>query len=569
MNIHIRNYRGCTSLDGTAAPVLLIAGPNGAGKSSAIEAIRAALVGDPRLRPGLAKKDAARVVKRGAKAGSVTVSDGAGNTVTIEWPDCEVKMSGADAPSASRFASGAESLVEIKTKDRPAALGDFIAVKPTDDDLRGALADIKIGEKHIDRVLGEIKGSSIDGVHLTYANHATRTKGAWEQITREKWGASKADGWKPEGWTGDLDQISVDDLEAEASRASKARDAALGNAGATKAEYERVKKIAEREVPDLEALAAAVAGTKANLSEAEERRQSLPPADEDAARLPTAICPACGVVLEVETRHGQRVPTLREHVEEAEATPPDETKRRRLAISEADGRVGQLQGALAAAEKKLADATLAAGAIAEAKAELAGMTAGGDDAGAAALGAADAALSLARDRLAMKRAKEEADRLFSSWRARDAVARVLAPDGVRKAVLLRGLAGFQAQIDEVAALAGWEPARIGDDFEIRMGDDLFEDHSRSRQWRIRLMLQVAVARIDGSSAVVVDELDLLDVPSRPAAMRLLLKSGLPAVVAMTTTPEKAIDLGAKGLGQTVIIEAGEGHALEVARQEAA
>ncbi len=77
--------------------------------------------------------------------------------------------------------------------------------------------------------------------------------------------------------------------------------------------------------------------------------------------------------------------------------------------------------------------------------------------------------------------------------------------------------------------------------------------SESEQFRVRVTLQVAIAKMDDSAAMVIDRADILDRQGRNGMMKLLLRTGIPTLVCMTILdPEKdpPPDLAAKGKGQT-------------------
>ena len=84
--------------------------------------------------------------------------------------------------------------------------------------------------------------------------------------------------------------------------------------------------------------------------------------------------------------------------------------------------------------------------------------------------------------------------------------------------------------------------------------------SKSEQYRVRAVFQVAMAIIDGSDLVVLDEADILDGPTRSGLFKMLdaaTQEGLAALVCMTLSRrDQAPDLAAIGLGRSYWLEAG-------------
>ena len=81
--------------------------------------------------------------------------------------------------------------------------------------------------------------------------------------------------------------------------------------------------------------------------------------------------------------------------------------------------------------------------------------------------------------------------------------------------------------------------------------------SSSEQFRSRAALQLAMARLDQSSMVVIDGADILDAPARSGLFALLDEAGLPALVCMTLNRREQVpDLEAAGLGQSYWISGG-------------
>jgi hypothetical protein len=102
-----------------------------------------------------------------------------------------------------------------------------------------------------------------------------------------------------------------------------------------------------------------------------------------------------------------------------------------------------------------------------------------------------------------------------------------------------------------------------------MGGTPYEGLSSSEQWRVRTIVQVAIASHDGSSLILLDDADILHMKNREALVALLDREKIKAVVAMTlNSPDKTPDLQAAGLGRSYRVEGGQVIELADARQAA-
>jgi hypothetical protein len=87
---------------------------------------------------------------------------------------------------------------------------------------------------------------------------------------------------------------------------------------------------------------------------------------------------------------------------------------------------------------------------------------------------------------------------------------------------------------------------------------------------VRAIVQVAMAKLDGSDMVVLDAADVLDGTTRSGLFAMLEESGLPALVCMTLTRREQVpDLAASELGASYWIEDGIGQPLHAMREVAA
>ena len=94
--------------------------------------------------------------------------------------------------------------------------------------------------------------------------------------------------------------------------------------------------------------------------------------------------------------------------------------------------------------------------------------------------------------------------------------------------------------------------------------------AESERYRCRVALQLAMAGVDGSDAVVIDGADILDRHARNGLMKAATKHAPAAVVAMTAnTPTDVPDLAQHGLGETLWLDAGRAASPAEAKEAAA
>jgi hypothetical protein len=146
---------------------------------------------------------------------------------------------------------------------------------------------------------------------------------------------------------------------------------------------------------------------------------------------------------------------------------------------------------------------------------------------------ADEAVSQATKRLHECRAKIRADEIHGTIEAGEVVLGLLAGDGLRAQKLARVLDTFNSSMATLSETANWSPVVVASDMSISYGGRPYALASDSEKYRVRVVLQVAMARLEGASLVVIDAADILDGPARGGLMAMLKKAGLPALVCMT------------------------------------
>src|SRR4029077_14174153 len=349
------------------------------------------------------------------------------------------------------------------------------------------------------------------------------------------------------------------ELMAAVAKAQTDHDAAVSAAAGSRTQRQRLTDEAgqlDARTGDLQKAAAAVAGCGEALQVAQQARIALPPVEQ----APTVSCPPCGAPILI-----NRVSLVELRLEKPVAVPPSEldVKERRRAIADAEGKLAHATDALNMARRAESDARAAVERSQAARERIANwpaVTETGTDIEAAKL-----ALSRAEKRLSEFRMKGEADDINEKIESNEIVLDLLAGDGLRARKLNKVRAVFvEKQLRALTNEAGWSAVDIDADMALRYAGRPYGMLSSSEQYRVRAVLQLAMACLDGSDAVIVDGADILDAPARSGLFAMLDASGVSALVCMTLSRRDQVpDLEAAGLGQSYWLAGG---VLEPARQ---
>jgi hypothetical protein len=570
ISFELRNFRGCERADIACAPIALVAGKNAAGKSSLAQAAAAVLCGDPLPIAGVSKGAAGLLVKSGAEAGRVTVR-GESGTARIDWPNCQATAEGTP-PQASRWAAGVGNVATLAPRERARVIGEYLKADPVREDLAAALTDVELGsEAVVDAIWELVTQQGWDNAHTLRKEKGAELKGAWRQVAGVNYGSRVAVSWLPPDWvklnTGEIDlrNAKENDLAAAIGLAKAAHDKVVADAAISGAAREKLQAEAdavEERKDELQKAEAAAERVAAELARAQEERAALPSGNVD----PGLPCPRCGAFVVV-----RQVDLTTRILEPAEVTPvtPAELKERRLAIAGADGTISNLQAALRDADRAVDRArdAMQLGLLARTQIEAMPLPAAGNGNIEAAAAAHDRALR----RLAAWRQKRDTDELQQKIAGNDLVLGILAPDGLRAAKLARVIELFNvAQLGRLSLAAGWNQVTIDAEMTVSYGGRPYPLLSTSEQYRVRAVLQLAMAHLDKSAMVVLDAADVLDGTSRSGLFDLIAEAGLPALICMTLTRREQVpDLEAAGFGVSYWLDSGVAQALHPPAEAAA
>lgn len=586
--------------------VTLIAAENSHGKSSVAKAIAGAMAGDPLH--GYLKKDVKALVKDGAKSGSVMVT-GPGGSISVSYPKAEVSSTGTP-PTLGRIAAGLDSLVDIDQKKRGLVLGELLKTAPTREDLAAALADagfkdepaaasitkaLEDAGKTADPALSlmdytkllksagilrfnivhwlwwQIETRGWDGALKKLEGERTELKGRWAEVSGEAFGDQKIQDWKPDGWTPDLAEVSADGLLAVLTAANTALETVVAEQAVDQSELDRLRVDAGKldalqeaeQAASKKKLDAEVAVVDAENAQraAEQAVANLPPAEQDSG----LSCPHCqGKVYYHKGQDGERL-------DKAERLSDDVLKQRRFDRITVEGTLNRAKAALSAArtdlqsaQRALDDAQRAVAGAESAKRKLVDLEAqsAGKSGSAEAVQKARDAAAVAQLRLSLFQTKARADALARQITSMTVIIGILAPTGLRQANTQRVLDTFNdGMIRPLCDAAGWKAVRIEPDMSISYGGRPYGQLSglgpqlSSDQYRVRAILQIALAERAGDRLVILDAADILDQKGRNGLFGMLKRAGMAAVVCMTFSAAalkggKVPDLEKAKLGRT-------------------
>lgn len=550
ISIKVRDVLGCALADAVFDGMCLVAGQNHMGKTSMLRAVRATLLGIPDAGLGRKKSELSQFVHELSRVGRCTIADtGAetGGESTMEWPKGEF-FQGSAAPGASLIASGAEQFSHLPVDRRREIITGILETLPTFDDFERSCKDEKItGEKTIAGIWKLVEDRGWDGAWKARATYGTEQKGAWQQRTGEqRWGSNKAENWIPGDWqqvglAGDgrgneVSESAYKDLEQTVVACQEQLERLLREAGTPLSENDRreaelkVGKLAqwkkehnEAETKVLE-LQAIEEGYKVDLRA--ERNVQMPPK-----------CPWCSKPLKL--IHGEADADIKIQKGAVPGEVDHTLQASQDRMADARNKLAKLQPQLEAAvrlrttlQEQMDGAEAAQKAL-----DNATSTSNIEQDIAAARGGLDIAVKQ-RD---FVRAALDARHIHRLIVANQKIIDILAPEGLRQRKIAEALAGFyETRLQPLCEAARWPSVTLRPDMTLAMGNREEWRLSGSERLAADVVLQAAIAEMDGSDLILVDEAQTLVGQDRVGLFKMLHEAcDVPALIAMSAKDEAA------------------------------
>ena len=540
-NIYCTNFLGIELVDlRLRAPVTLLCGANGAGKSSCRDAVALALTAD--LGRVSLKKDAPALIREGADLAVCEVKNADGDEwrVTINRSGkIHDSQAGRDPHPAMAYVLDAQRLAHLKDEERRAFLFGLMGLRTTGEAILQRLEKRGCDGAKVKQVAPLLR-SGFDAGHKEAKGKATETKGMWRQLTGENYGSDKAKTWAAgvPAWNA----ANLPSLQTEIKHADEALSAWQQSIGKLQAEKARRVQLANQ-MPALQAHADRVERIRAKLATDEATLQDLdtriaeaqaaaggaprvglvhdlaeaiahvlpiwPNAEQSAAgwqRMSDVLAAYVREFGPVGAKTGNpeaaaRLPALRQaHVTATSAVAHD-----RRDLDAAIGAGAQLASIEAELKQPFDTEALdkAQAAVAEISAQRAKSQA-----------ALDTQLALKREAEAADKKTAEALRHHIDVQQWDAIAEALSPDGIPAEILAEALDPVNDRLRLASEDTGWPQVVVHSDMRITAGLRAYGLLSESEQWRVDAMLAEAVSHISGLHMLVLDRVDVLDLPAR-------------------------------------------------------
>jgi energy-coupling factor transporter ATP-binding protein EcfA2 len=545
-SIHVEGFLGARQVDiALVEPITLIAGQNGAGKSSIANAIALAL--NAELGRVDVKKDAARLVTEGATAACVQIqTDSADFEVHITKAGKITDHAAGRKPHpALPFALDASRFSRLPDAERRTLLFNLLGIETTPEAIAERLARMKCDADKVKAIGPALRAGFVAGEKHA-RELASQARGKWVAVTGEKaYGDKKAEGWEPPpaaALAGDPAALA-ENASARANELGEQIAALQQELGAARATREAAQQRAVR-IERLRDQAGMVERIKGRLATAEEnvascKAQFAGAGSEDpkapgsyllrglAASVQSLLDEAekVGVIdsLPSATRASMHLSEYHKLHGDPNAEPAD------------PARLAELRHAMQTAESGAANARRDLAAAEAAGAELAELekaakpetpkiedieTRLADARRRHADWQADVQKYLEAAGAAERRAQQIADaaRHHADVQQWSAIADALSPNGIQAEMIAEALDPLNARLAEHAALAQWQPPRIGADMTVTVGGRLYSLLSESERWRADALLAVTIAQLSGLRLVVLDRLDVLDTVGREDAL---------------------------------------------------
>jgi len=594
MKLNIKNFR---AIEAASIPLdrhVFVGGTNASGKTSIAMAIAAASTATATPWDGVKAKDARSFLRDGEERGGVGIKIDSEH-VAVNYPGGSVSGSLVGSFFATPIALGITSFATMKAADAAKTLATYIKAEPTRDDFAAVVGETvaaklwqEIESKGWDAVLSELKekGTRLKGhwEATTGENYGSVKAAGWRPhgsealdlnesleslqekaaVAAEKANTAFANRAIGGEKIRELEELVKKGEEAEKWLADKELSAEfLLNREKLENDLKKAQEV--EHLKGLHAQLEELSAAKLSLVQKEsEEKQLLAELESNLRSLPrprdavvTAPCPSCGTHLVVISRSVL-------NLNDGEIISDEENESRAQKINSAKAVLAEQQKVVDVISGQIRDlaapiaAAMAAGdkllspdmesvheveylrkqiksieAVCSARTALAAIESMGSTSEDELLDAKHA-VKLAEFYVHSKQLFDKASKIASQIKKLSEVVEVLAPSGLRQSVLAKALDAFNAELKDISETAKWKTVSINDKMSVQYGGrDYGIQLSESEKFRTRVVLQLALAKLDGSKFVVIDAADILDRNGRNGLIALIKQSETPIIVTMT------------------------------------
>ena len=559
MKLKIVNLLGVKRAEFDLGGIVEVVGPNASGKSS-LAACAQALLAHEQNPLGVPATQAARVYLRDGEDEGLAEIDG------VEWrPGKGLTVTDGALPLSSPEAVGLVDYTARRgEKERLESLQS--ALLPDMSEIIDAVRERLLAympKQDVGGLLDVIGERGFDAAAVIYAERGREAKRQWQDIAGRAYGIKIASDWRPDGWLADMDVMTTQQAEEAVTAAREALATLHQVQAVTEAEAQQAAE-AKASLPGLQATLQAtsdeVQTIRADmdglpLQQAEEavtaaERELAIQRGITRAKKATLSCPHCRRTLSC--LHCRRVVsmssdgTLEQYDEEAARLVCEEAKGRAVEIEDQLMKLALDLGVLRKAVQGQQELLHAASDVrGEAKTSLAVAERLALQVGAevdtadrrAGLMQAEQAVDDAKRTSGMVSAEARAAELSETIARYAEIVRALGPQGVRAQMMEVGLKRLNAGLSIIGREAIWPLVQVGGKGAVMWNGRPIQLCSASEQWRAQAAIQLTLAAMTGSQAVVLDRADMLDASNREglvrAVKRVAGKTGIAVLLCST------------------------------------
>ena len=531
MKLKIKNLLGVKRAEIELDGIVEVVGPNASGKSS-LAACAQALLAHEQNPLGVPATQAARVYLHDGEDEGLAEIDG------VEWrPGKGLTVTDGAVPLSRPEAVGlVDYTAKRGEKERLESLQSALLpdVAEIIDAVRERLLSY-IPKRDVDGLLEIIGERGFDAATAVYGERGREAKRQWQEISGRAYGVKVASDWRPDGWLADMDSMTTQQAE-EAVTAAREALAAL----------HQVQAVSEAEAESAAEANAALPGLQASLKvfldkekgifadleglPLDAARKAVKEAERELSNLrdlakerPHLSCPHCqrGVAVGEDG-------VLEQYDEESARLGREQAKTNAQDVSVVLAkRLSEHEALQESAQEYLELSRQTENELREAKTALAVAEKMAQNVGAE-VDTADRRADLMQAEQAVddvKRISQMVDAEANAAALAETIARyaqivqAVGPQGVRSDMMEKGLKKLNKGLEVIARVALWPLVEVTERGSVMWGLRPVTLCSASEQWRAQAAIQLTLAVMTGSKAVVLDRADLLDKGNREGLVR--------------------------------------------------